>query len=359
MLGVKKKLISYSKVIAVNLVVLAFLLLCINGACRVYLKLTADAPRSELPNYTDDRVFARKIFSDYNKIKHKYEAFSEWKTLPYMGETTTILENGDRFVPGSSSAGTPTIRFFGGSTLWGEGSDDARTIPAYFQQLNPGTRVFNHGQLAYNSRQNLESLITLLSKEDSIGTVIFYDGVNDAAFLCPREISVPGHRMMPSFQKRIYGDNVDFALIFLDNLFLSNIKRLISKISYSEKSSLAYNCFENTEKINLIADGIIRNWEMAHTLVTKSGGQFIAILQPVAYVGNAKLDHLTLDAALGRNINAVYKAIQQRIEKKNYDWLVDLSGEFDNDQYIYIDFCHVSPNGNLIIAKSVSDFMNE
>ncbi len=356
---VKDRLLAFSKVVVINVFILAVLLLVINGACRLYLRITADPPRSELPNYEDEREFARKIFADYKRIKHRYEAFTEWKTLPFTGETTTVLDNGERLVPGSPTLTAPPIRFFGGSTLWGEGSDDARTIPAYFQHMNPGRRVFNHGQLAYNSRQNLENLINLLSQEDSIGTVIFYDGVNDAAFLCPREITVPGHRLVPSFQKRIYGDNIDFAFIFLDNLFLGNIKRLISKLTYSDQSSEAYNCFENDEKINLIAEGIVRNWEMANTLVTNSGGRFIAILQPVAFVGNPKLDHLHLDQALGRNIEVVYKAIQEKIKKKNYNWIIDLSDKFDNDQYIYIDFCHVSPNGNNIIAKSVSDFMNE
>jgi len=38
---------------------------------------------------------------------------------------------------------------------------------------------------------------------------------------------------------------------------------------------------------------------------------------------------------------------------------IDLTNSFDIDEEIYLDFCHVSPNGNAIIADRLHKFVNE
>ena len=96
------------------------------------------------------------------------------------------------------------------------------------------------------------------------------------------------------------------------------------------------------------------NWEMAHQLVTTRGGTFVAVLQPAAFIGNPRTDHLELDVELGKNFREVYGHLKRKIAEKNHPWIVDLSDRFDGDEYIFIDFCHVSPNGNEIIAKEIS-----
>jgi hypothetical protein len=35
----------------------------------------------------------------------------------------------------------------------------------------------------------------------------------------------------------------------------------------------------------------------------------------------------------------------------------DLSAALDIDDYFYIDFCHLSPTGNLVVAKSIFEKM--
>jgi hypothetical protein len=37
--------------------------------------------------------------------------------------------------------------------------------------------------------------------------------------------------------------------------------------------------------------------------------------------------------------------------------VLNLTDAFDRDEYIYIDFCHVSPNGNKIITRRIIDFI--
>lgn len=356
-----KKTLSYLKSISISVFVFAILVIIVNWACGICLSKIGGEKRHLLPGYRNDHEYAEAIFKDYHSIAHRYKPFSEWQMLPYTGKTLTINEQGLRVhtTPAGASL-SPGIHLFGGSTLWGEGSDDNHTIPALIhQKIDTGT-VINHGQLAYNSRQNLDALISLYAKGEQADVVIFYDGVNDAAFLCPKEIQeLPGHRLIPLFQKKIYGGGRQLVLTALNNLFTENILLLIQYYQHTNNNNKTsyYDCFD-TDKGRMIASMMMENWEMAHDLVTRRGGRFIAILQPVAYVGAPQVSHLELNSELGNNFQFVYQELQNLMKERNHDWIYDFTQHFNGDEYIYIDFCHVTKTGNQIIANKVADVLD-
>jgi hypothetical protein len=356
------KLIRLLKVVAINFATFALLLIIVNWACGIYLKKSAQGSRDGLPNYEKDRDHAKAVFADYNRVQHQYEPFVGWKTLPYSGKTLHISAEGQRthIPPAFSENKTKTVRFYGGSTMWGEGSDDQHTIPALFNAENPQFEVFNHAQLAYNSRQELDALITTYSKNNKTDLVIFYDGVNDAAFLCPREIrQLPAHRLVPMFREKLYVSKSAYVKDLLSKIFVENILKVIHVLTFKPSpETSAWNCLSEPGKAAEIAEIMMKNWELAHEIVTQRGGRFIAILQPAAFIGHPKTQHLKLDDELGRNFVAVYDEIQKKIAERKHDWIYDLSSKFDGNEYIYIDFCHVSPNGNAIIAKELSTIVS-
>ncbi|HYF66818.1 MAG TPA: SGNH/GDSL hydrolase family protein [Ohtaekwangia sp.] len=355
------KIIGFLKVVVINLISFIVLLFVVNWGCKFLLKPSAQNTRHLLPNYAEDHEYAKTIFKDYNSVQHQYEPFVGWKTVPYNGKTTQINADGMRVhtPPIKVNAGQKSIHFFGGSTMWGEGSDDQHTIPALVNAALPQYNVYNHGQLAYNTRQELDALISTYSKNINPDIVIFYDGVNDAAFLCPKEIDdLPAHRLVPMFRDKIYVKRSAMVKEALYKLFLENIMRVLNQYSNKEREESPYNCIGDEHKAEEIAEIFMRNWEMAHEIVTNRGGEFIAILQPAAFIGNPKTDHLKLDEDLGKNFKEVYRRIKAKIAERNHPWVYDLSDRFDGDQLIYIDFCHVSPNGNQIMAKSIGEIIS-
>jgi hypothetical protein len=352
------KLIRILKLIVINLITFAILLIFINWVCGVYINKSGQATREQLPNYEKDYEHARAVFRDYTRVKHRYEPFVGWKTLPYTGQTTNISKKGLRVhQPESSNRITgKVVRFFGGSTMWGEGSDDQHTIPALFHSANPQYAVHNHAQLAYNTRQELDALISLYSGNDSTDIVIFYDGVNDAAFLCPEEINeLPAHRLVPMYRDKLYVGVTAPIKEILKKIFIEDILKVIHKFTYKPTpENSPYDCTTNPDKAEAIAEIMMRNWEMAHELVTRRGGKFLAILQPAAFIGSPRTDHLKLDEELGKNFKEIYGRLKEKIAARNHPWIIDLSDKFNGEEYIFIDFCHVSPNGNEIIAKEIS-----
>ena len=244
--------------------------------------------------------------------------------------------------------------------MWGEGSDDQHTIPAIFNQLNPRFKVFNHGQLAYNTRQELDALISVYSREEKTDLVIFYDGVNDAAFLCPKVIEeLPAHRLVPMYREKLYVSGTTMLKEVLKKIFIEDILAVIQKLSVeSTARGSLYDCATDPQKAEAIAEMMMKNWEMAHEIVTKRNGEFLAVLQPAAFIGNPRTDHLQLDEELRKNFELIYSLLQKKIAERNHPWIIDLSRAFDTNEYIFIDFCHVSPNGNEIIAQQISRAVN-
>lgn len=355
------KLIRILKVAAINIATVAILLVVINWACGYYLKRISQPGRDQLPNYETDQDYAKMVFQDYNRVQHQYEPFVGWKMLPYKGKTLTVNAAGERThdIPQDGKK-EKVVHFFGGSTMWGEGSDDQHTIPALFSAANQEYEVHNHAQLAYNSRQELDALISLYSRDVKADLVIFYDGVNDAAFLCPKDIAqLPAHRLVPMYREKLYAGKFAPVKEIVAKVFYEDILKVVHKLTYKPVPGWSpYDCYSNPDKAEEIASMMMKNWEMAHEIVTNRGGRFIAVLQPAAFIGKPRTDHLKLDGELGKNFEEIYKRLKQKIAERNHDWITDLSDSFDGDDYIYIDFCHVSPNGNEIMAKKISERVN-
>jgi len=108
----------------------------------------------------------------------------------------------------------------------------------------------------------------------------------------------------------------------------------------------------------MIARVLLSDWRMVKDMVESYGGQFICILQPLAYFSKTRLDHIKLDEGLGDQYEAVYKktvnllASDFAVLKENF---LDLRQALDKDEYIYIDWYHLSPNGNEMIARKITE----
>ena len=77
----------------------------------------------------------------------------------------------------------------------------------------------------------------------------------------------------------------------------------------------------------------------------------MAILQSVIYVGDVKKDHFEykIDYDLEENFKSVYELIKSKANYKLGQSFIDLTDALDNKEYYFIDYCHLSPKGNLLM----------
>jgi hypothetical protein len=86
----------------------------------------------------------------------------------------------------------------------------------------------------------------------------------------------------------------------------------------------------------------------------------MAFLQPTAFTGHPKLDHLPRvdhsPEGIRGNFEAVYPRMKAAMKNEKADWAYDLSRVFDGSEgYAFIDFCHLSKNGNEVVAHHIGD----
>lgn len=328
--------------------------------------------RATLRNYAEDPELAARHFREFEYLETEYRSFIAWSRAPFSGETITINAAGDRVHPElSESTNTPaSVYFFGGSTIWGTGVLDDQTIPAYFQEITQNPAV-NKGETAFVSRQSLNQFVNLLTTEAEVKAIVFYEGVNDVQYHCRADIGLLDHARVTRFQEAISEASQDQTdrvrsqgeafLVYLDTLFLKGIRRFaigigdaLSPDRRAARIDESLICDDSPKHAEQVAENLLLNWEMAYRLAQAKGIEFRAVLQPVSYLDDSPTDHLELDEEMGRQFAAVYPIVQQLIQEAGYDWVLDYANIFPPDEYVYIDFCHLSGNGNRFVAEALS-----
>jgi hypothetical protein len=260
----------------------------------------------------------------------------------------------------SAAPGAKTAYFFGGSTMWGQGSNDAGTIPSQFAALT-GFRAENFGERGWIAQQSLVMLMQVLQEGHRPDLVVFYDGINEVYFKCVEGFR-PGSDAM---EKRVGVVLQQNAVPASFTAFLAPAlgarDRLAARLTraISEEPDFHRDCEADTKKAEWVADGLLRNWRMAKKLVESHGGKFAAFLQPVLMFSRTPYDHLG-----GRSFRRDFKSLRPQYETV-YPLLrqkVASSGEFhdlvpvlDGGAAVHVDILHISPRGNRRVAEKMGE----
>ena len=321
-------------------------------------------PRASLPNY-HDADWARTHFREFAELATVHHSYVGWRRLPYRGETIEIDEDGIRRTYAVPSArATRTIAFFGGSTMWGSGSDDEHTIPSAFAKAHPEYRAINFSETAHTAHQNLNALVQVLAGGLQPDVVVFYNGSSEIN-KCRVGLSAFSTTDEPEIRRLLEPERREFAIDEALSSLFHPTTTFFNKLRGSVEARLLgsatrRDCGGDPAKAEMIARVLVWDWLAAKHLVEGYGGRFVAALQPVAYFSRTRKDHITTDRDLQRQYEAVYAAYDALLP----DFpalkgdLLDLRRAFDRDEYIYIDADHAGPNGNAIIAAAIGAFLS-
>jgi hypothetical protein len=301
--------------------------------------------KEALPNYAGSD-WAPKLFEEMRATSTVYYSYIGWRRRPYHGEFVNVVGKYDeRLTIEPRQPKNATVFFFGGSTMWGTGSPDSGTIPSQFARLS-GLEARNFGETAYTAHQNLEMLIKLLQAGERPQAVVFYDGVNEVVHKCRTELGP--YSDANESRTRVAVESSGFYRFFWN---------LIGELStfFSERQQLeGYDCASDPKKAQAVAEALVSDWKIAQATAAVYGAKFYAFLQPVVYFSHTRTDYLDAgpNDAFSQQFQAVYPRIRAAMAGTPF---LDLTDALDRDEPIYIDFCHVSPNGNEMVAQRFVD----
>jgi lysophospholipase L1-like esterase len=302
--------------------------------------------------------------------RNRYQPHVLWRRAPMKGQTINIDEQGIRVTPGAQcTAGSFKVFAFGGSTMWGTGSPDWATIPAYLQSgikaLKDGlVCVVNFGESGFTSTQGVIELMVQLQQGNIPDVTISFDGVNDiyVAYQSGR----PGgnendDQLAARFERREITKKNPFAALLelssLHELAVSLVTKLRPEVASAPKV-VTYET-KGIDPTNL-ADSIVQtyrsNYNIVGSLAQRYGFKSFFFWPPYIAVGKKALtpDEVELKRAVDPALTKLYLLAYRKIEllapqQKN---LVYLGEIFDSyEPLLWLDDVHVTPEGNKLIAQ--------
>jgi len=355
-------------------------------------KYDSNTIRATYPNYEQENIkYAVKIFEDYAAPKTSYHSFVGYRRNQYDGEAVTVGSDGFR---NSINHGVnDSVWFFGGSTMWGTGSDDKRTIPSFFAK-ETGDTVLNLGESGYNSVQEFIQLQLMLLKGNKPKEVIFYDGVNDGYYFCQNDSQDQIRHAYTSRYTSLKKEHAtavrklkEKPLIVFERIFEKIVEFYLHPLVYFQSktdeaksgsnliSDVPFKSITITKKYlhcddpnfaKKAANLTIKSWRAASALLQDQGIPVWYVLQPTATVKSYKykLDYIVnseKQAIVNEkdSYESYYTALKNEFfascdEFEDCSSFIDLSDLFiDIEDNIFIDTCHVSPNGNSLVSAAL------
>ena len=332
-----------------------------------------------------DRAWASSYYREIDEVEKgrtmKWKPYTYWRRSVYNGKHITIGPDGLRRTINALPAGAPKKRLFvfGGSTIWGLGSDDATTIPSLLarnlQSQGANYEVTNFGQYAFVSTQSVIELTLQLQKGNIPDAVIFYDGVNDTfgAF----QTKVPGIAHGEIDREHIYNLGISprlgevAAQTAIRDLSIIRFLRGIMKRPAGDEAVAPVQTLrfdppitERAALTRAVVDTWLNNMKIVQSLARTYGFQFACYWQPVLYTKERLTPYETNSTELDFNYPGMrefyletYGQVRQRAEElKKMGTAYDISEIFrDVRDPIYVDFNHMGEKGNTVIARRMAE----
>ena len=346
--------------------------------------------------YKDNSGFVQYSWPVYDDFEGRYQLAREytesrkhvafhpyymWRSLPFKSQYVNVDANGNRITPRVEPVSTHAKKVFvlGGSTVFGEGSPDNGTIPAHLQAiLGTEYEVLNMGEVAYTSTQELNYLLEYLSNGERPDIVIFYDGVNDG------QVSV----YHPAEPRGVY--SIEKTLGFKTHrLTMSEVfQAMVERSGYAHLGKIGQKIREKMSpdpsggkpqdgewdreiapKIATNVDATLQHYDevirQVKGLETAYGFKSYFFWQPNLFSDTRKpvayeqeiVDKQSQPTWI-RSQQALYTAARPRFSNREDERVYFLGDIFNtHPNPVFIDWCHITPDANRIIAQEMAEMI--
>lgn len=349
-----------------------------------YLLGLADNVKDQFEDHARSGVIESPAFTDFPDVdgfwmeqkaswEVHFEPYYHFRRGPLQGKYINVDEQGIRRTAKSSIAlDAKKVFAMGGSTMWGTGAPDDETIPSYLQSLLGSCYdVYNFGETAYVSAQELNFLLYQLSVGNIPDVVIFYDGINDgyAGAYSPAVPRDPQH--LRENRKRERNPSVLNAAVdwFLESNYWDLIE--YTENAWDIRATASDGWDKQVQKhISQNSAGVIRAYE-AHirqvkALAKEYGFNVFFFWQPNLFSLTRKMNAYEKEflgkssPVLVESQRVVFGDARKAFSNREDEQIYFLGHVFDEtEEPIYLDWMHVGPKGNAIVADQMYMYLRD
>ncbi|MFY9904248.1 MAG: SGNH/GDSL hydrolase family protein [Terriglobales bacterium] len=317
-----------------------------------------------------------KEFEQANKVT--YHQYVLWRRAPYRGEVLVIDQDGVRRTPHTQCTNnnnndykTLTIWTFGDSVMWGAGSPDEETIPAFiardYEKAGRPVCIVNYAEKGWANTQETIGLIEQLkhaARKPDI--VLFYDGGTEA-FAAYQSGRADVHSNYNSFKNFLdnWGASQKAGFSYLRQ---TNTYRFLEKIAirapfHSHKNEAPKPNRDAEALSAAVVENYLQNIDIVNLLAKQYGFRAIFAWYPNMPVGHKVLTPyeqqvLNMEYQKFPGLGQMYQATYRRgreINRPDFHYLGDLLD--DQKDSLYVGISHLKPEGNQIVADQLFDIL--
>jgi hypothetical protein len=315
-----------------------------------------------------------KEFEQANKVT--YHQYVLWRRAPYTGEVLAIDQEGVRRTPHTQCSSnkddkTLTVWTFGDSVMWGAGSPDEETIPAFiardYEKAGRPVCIINYAEKGWANTQETISLIEQLKHAArNPDIVLFYDGGTEA-FAAYQSGRADVHSNYNSFKNFLdnWGASQKAGFSYLRQ---TNTYRFLEKIAvrapFHNQKNEAPKPTRDAEALSAaVVENYLQNIDIINLLAKQYGFRAIFAWYPNMPVGHKVLTPyeqqvLNMEYQRFPGLGQMYEATYQRgraINRPDFHYLGDLLD--DREDSLYVGISHLKPEGNQIVADRLFDIL--
>lgn len=301
---------------------------------------------------------SRAYWTELGQLRPTWVSYTYTRMGQFSGDYINIDSAGRRATASfADSAGSaPDVYFFGGSTMWGEGSRDGYTIPSQVSRLlnESGTpiRAINYGQVAYVSTQDEILFERQLATGNIPAAAVFYGGFNDlgSVYISNNAAGLPQNEV--NRQRDLVSGQV-----------LRDGRPLLSQPNYNLSDlDLSLVSIPNASPAQIV-DLYLANLRLIRAAAGEFGVKTMFVWQP-AILYKQTLDpreqaFVEQNRAEWPGFDEMYRAVDEELRRRvEADGITDilvLSDLFaDESRYLFYDRVHVIEDGNTLIAQAIA-----
>jgi lysophospholipase L1-like esterase len=337
----------------------------------------AEAPASRVieDGYGGETWLVRH-YRELESLEDRWQPYVYFRQKPLAGQSIVVDESGMRRTwhappPADDPAKGRVFKILtlGGSSLWGFGARDDRTIPSLIARglHERGFRVEirNLAEIGYVSTQEVIALIRELQSGYRPDLVIFYDGVNDTtSALLEGEAGVTTNERNRRAEFNIRLSPTRLAAAMVGRLIQESASYRFAQVIGRRLAGMqgASNGLPAADRRRALTADIAQRYQANLQIVDRLGRGFgfeaLYFWQPVVFEKPSLTPYERQEAeklAWAADFFAgVYEAIRGSSDLRAHPTFHDLSREFSHsNELIFIDYCHTTESGYEHIARAM------